>query len=157
MRGQQAAGVSALVLAGLVLTGCTASAEPAASPPAETTQAEAPKDDVALDVAACDAVSDVMTIVDNADIALHEGRMAAQEQQGWYKVATRTLDRIPSTGDSAISQGVADMKEAAPAVPTGAWSEPIDMEPAWRIAVTSLSAPCEAVDAELTLQGFTGG
>ena len=158
MRGQQAAGVSALVIAGLVLTGCGASAEPAATPPAEMTQADAAENDVALDVAACEAISDVLTIVENADIALREGRMAAQEQQGWYKIAVRTLDRIPSTGDGAISQGVADMKEAGPAV--DAWMSPepvvIDLRP-WLGVFIDLEEPCLAVDVQLAVSMFTGG
>lgn len=158
MRRNQAVGVSVLLLAGLLLTGCGARAEPASTPSADPTQAEAPEDGVALDAAACDAVSEVLTIVDNANVALREGRMAAQEQQGWYEVATRVLDRIPSSDDRAVSQSIAELKLAVPAVPAGTWSEPIDFtSAAWRSAFSPLRELCVAADAELTIQAFTGG
>ncbi|MEK8225964.1 hypothetical protein NKG05_07660 [Oerskovia sp. M15] len=73
---------------------------------------------MAQDAAACAAVSDVQTIVENADTALSEGRMATQEQQGWYVVAARTLHRIPSSGDSAVSQGSPTCRRPSP------WSRP---------------------------------
>lgn len=160
MRGKQAAGMSALVFAGLVLAGCGggAGAEPEPSPPSETTQADAAEDAAVRDAAACAAVSDVMTIVDNADIALREGRMAAQEQEGWYEVATRTLDRIPSSDDGAVSQGVADLKEAAPAVKAGTKGEPVGVRSdAWHDALATLDEPCLAVDSQLAISAFTGG
>ncbi|SDB93238.1 hypothetical protein SAMN05216410_1001 [Sanguibacter gelidistatuariae] len=157
MRGKQAAGASALVLAALMVAGCgSASAEP--EPTGEATQADTTEEDTARDVAACKAVSDVMTIADNADIALSEGRMAAQEQRGWYDVATRVLDRIPSTGDDAVSQGVADLKETAPPLTPGTGAEPLGIgSDAWGNALATLAEPCLAVDAELTYHVFTGG
>ena len=146
------------MLAGLVLTGCGANAEPAATSSAETTQADVAKDDTARDAAACKAVSDVMTIADNVDIALSEGRMAAQEQRGWYDVATRVLDRIPSTGNDAVSLGVADLKEAAPPLTPGTGAEPLGIgSDAWYDALATLDEPCLAADAELTIHVFTGG
>lgn len=160
MRGKRTTGVSALVLVGLMVAGCgggtVAESEPTS--PAETTPADAHEDDVARDAAACEAVSDVMTIVENADIALNEGRMAAQEQQGWYEVAIHTLDRIPSTGDGAVSQGVADLKNAGPAVDSWTRSEPVVINwQTWGHAIFALDGPCLAVDAQLATSVFTGG
>lgn len=157
MRRKQAAGASALVLVALMTAGCGgASAE--SGPTGEATQADTTVEDTARDVAACEAVSDVMTIVENADIALSEGRMAAQEQQGWYEVATHTLDRIPSTGDGAVSQGVANLKEAGPAVDVWTRAEPVVIRSkAWSEALATLMEPCLAVDSELAISVFTGG
>ncbi|WP_435736141.1 hypothetical protein V5D56_15255 [Cellulosimicrobium sp. PMB13] len=146
MRGSRAAGGSALVLVALLVAGCSSASSEPPEPTGEVAQVDAPGDAVAQDAAACAAVSDVMTIVENADVALSEGRMAAQEQQGWYAVATRSLDRIPSSGDGAVSRGIADLQEAV-----GVRSD------AWNDALTALGEPCLAVDAELTISMFTGG
>lgn len=158
MRGQRAAGASALVLVALMMAGCTGASSAQPAPPDKVAQADAPGGDAARDAAACAAVSDVQTIVENADIALSEGRMAAQEQQGWYGVATRVLDRIPSSGDGAVGQGVADLKKAAPAVGAGSGTEPVGIRSdAWNDALVALAAPCLVAGAELSISMFTGG
>jgi coenzyme F420-reducing hydrogenase gamma subunit len=114
--------------------------------------------DSTQDAAACAAVSDVQTIVENADIALSEGRIAVQEQQGWYEIATRALDRIPSSGDGAVSLGVADLQEAVPPVEAWTRTEPAVMKSdAWSHALEALAEPCLAVDSELTIAMFSGG
>lgn len=106
MRGRWTAGASALVLAVLMAAGCdSASTSAQPEPTGEVIQAETPQDDVGLDAAASGTVSDIQTIVENADVALREGRFTAQEQQDWYQLATRALHRIPSSGDGAVSQG----------------------------------------------------
>ncbi|MFJ4108016.1 hypothetical protein [Oerskovia enterophila] len=158
MRGKQVAGASALVLVALMVAGCSGESSALPEPTGEVVQADAPVDDAAQDAAACAAVSDVMSIVENADIALSEGRVAVQEQQGWYEVATHVLHRIPSSGDSAVSQGVADLQEAVPSVELWARTEPtVIRSDAWRDALSALDEPCLAVDSELTISMFTGG
>ena len=158
MRGQRAVGASALVFVATMMAGCSGALTAQPDPTAEVRQADAPEGDVAQDAAACAAVSDVMSIVENADIALSEGRVAVQEQQGWYEVATRVLYRIPSSGDSAVSQGVADLQEAVPAVELWARTEPtVIRSDAWRDALSALDEPCLAVDSALTISMFTGG
>ncbi|WP_211340901.1 hypothetical protein [Xylanimonas allomyrinae] len=157
-------------MAALMAAGCDAAggAEPEPDPAREAEQGdeaqadaapdEAPTADAAREAAACAAVSDVMTIVENADNALREGRMTAQEQRGWYGVATRSLGRIPAAGAGAVSQGVADLQAAAPAVDAGAADEPAGIgTAAWDDALAALAEPCLAADAELTVSAFTGG
>ncbi len=63
------------------------------------------------DEAVCTAYGDVMTILENADLGLDDGRMETQEQQGWYRLATRVLDRLPASGDGAVSQAIADLQD----------------------------------------------
>ena len=165
MLGRTAAGTSALVFVALLVSGCGGSAEAQAEPPTppetihtDASDDDAPENDAAADAAACAAVSDVMTIVENADVALREGRTAAQEQQGWYGLATRVLDRIPSDGDGAVSQGISELKAAAPAVRAGTGAEPVGVgSPAWHDALGTLADPCVAADAELAIGMFTGG
>ena len=158
MQGSKAAGASALVLVALMAAGCSGESRALPGPPEEVVQAGTSEDDVAQDVAACAAVSDVMSIVENADIALTEGRVAVQEQQGWYEVATRVLHRIPSSGDSAVSQAVADLQGTVPAVESWARTEPTAIRSdAWSVALDALAGPCLAVDSELFTSMFTGG
>src|SRR6478736_318151 len=103
-------------------------------------------DDAADDAAACTAFGDVLTIVENADVALAEGRMAAQEQHGWYQLATRVLDRLPSGGGTAVQTAVGALQEAAPAVPSGASAESTGVRsPAWSAAEVDLAAACEEI------------
>ena len=101
--------IASLTLCGaLALTGCaqdtysTGSKTPTAS--ASVTDAET-----------CQAFGDVMTIIVNADVALKEGRMQAQEHEGWYVLATRVLNRVPTRGEGAVSDAVAALKQLAPA------------------------------------------
>lgn len=157
VRGGRAVGVSAAVLVGAVLAGCSAEAGSPQAEPASTQPSEAVHEGEAadLDASACQAVSDVMTIVENADIGLREGRMAAQEQRSWYQLATRVLDRIPASDDHAVSLAIADLKAAAPLV-TGP-DLPAIGSAAWRDALAAVRDPCLAADAELTIGVFTGG
>ncbi|MFF3066039.1 hypothetical protein ACFVQ3_15965 [Oerskovia sp. NPDC057915] len=157
MRGSTTAGASALVLVALMAAGCSGESSAPPGPTGEVAQA-ASEGDTAQDAAACAAVSDVQSIVENADIALSEGRMAVQEQQGWYEVATHVLHRIPSDGESAVSLAVADLQDTVPAVETWARTEPtVIRSDAWRDAFDALAEPCVAADAELFTLMFTGG
>ncbi len=125
----------------------------AAERPAPTTADEATGDD-----AACTAFGDVLTIVENADVALAEGRMAAQEQHGWYQLATRVLGRIPADGGTDVQAAIGALQAAAPPVPSGAFAESTGVgSPAWSHAVNDLGTACDAVGAPLAISAFTGG
>ena len=155
MLGKTVAGTSALVFAALMMAGCSddAQAQPKAATPPEATQTDA-----TADASACAAVSDVMTILENADMALREGRMAAQEQQGWYRIATRVLDSIPTDDDGAVNRGVSELQEIAPAVRAGTGAEPVGLgTKAWHETLATLAGPCTAAGSELTIGMFTGG
>lgn len=125
----------------------------AATPP-KTLEAEQTE----RDAASCSALSDVMTIVENADLGVGTGRMEVQEQQGWYELAARVLGRIPSSDDTVVGQGIADLQEIAPgaAVGEGTTTQGVG-SPAWHATLATLAGPCEGVDAELVITPFTGG
>src|SRR6478736_2462717 len=127
--------------------GATAAARPSSpATPQDGAAHAAADDDAADDAAACTAFGDVLTIVENADVALAEGRMAAQEQHGWYQLATRVLDRLPSGGGTAVQTAVGALQEAAPAVPSGASAESTGVcSPAWSAAEVDLAAACEEI------------
>lgn len=159
---------AAVVLSTAVLVGCgSGGAGPAdgtEEPEAASSAAPSPatddpaQDDAPDDAATCVAFSDVMTIVENADLGLADGRMAEQERDGWYRLATRVLGRLPSGGDSAVQTAVGDLQAAAPAVAVGTFAESTGVgSPEWAQAQADLGDACEALGAPLTIAPFTGG
>ena len=164
MRRELSAGVpAALVAAVVLLGGCSADGDAEAMPaasselpqpaPATSSSIEVVRDDVT-----CTGFSDVMTIVENADIGVRDGRMDPQEQQGWYGLATRGLERVPSGGDGAVGRAVADLQEIAPAVALGAGTEVVGIGSAeWHSATEALGDACRDAGVELTIGVFTGG
>jgi len=158
--------LSTTVLGAALLGACGAGAEGGAGEVADRAAGAAaqppspapPADEAADDAAACTAFGDVLTILANADLGLAEGRMAAQEQHGWYKLATRVLDRLPSDAGTAVQTAVGALQAAAPAVPPGAFAESTGVRsPAWSEAEVDLAAACEEVGSPLAIQAFTGG
>lgn len=126
--------------------------------PAATSSKAVEAEQAEQDAASCLALSDVMTIVENADLGVNTGRMEVQEQQGWYELAARVLGRIPSSDDTVVGQGIADLQEVAPGPAAGQGTTPEGFNsPAWHDTLATLVGPCEAVDAELVIAPFTGG
>jgi hypothetical protein len=110
------------------------------------------------DAATCTAYGDVLTILENADLGLADGRMAEQERDGWYRLATRVLDRLPSGGDSAVQTAIAELQEVAPAVEPGEPTESAGPgSPEWDDAQGALGTACDALGAPLSINVFTGG
>ncbi|MGW6227963.1 hypothetical protein ACWFQT_12675 [Cellulosimicrobium cellulans] len=161
MRAKQWAAVTAVVLGAVVLSGCDGDGEADAAPPAAPDVAaveDAAGDDTAEDAAACAAYGDVLTILENADLSLADGRMDAQERDGWYRLVTRVLDRLPSDGDTAVQTAIGELQEVAPALPPGAFAESTGVHsPEWDDAEGDLGDACDAVGAPLTIDMFTGG
>lgn len=164
MRATRWVVLGAAVLVTAVLGACSAGGpdEPAGAASGATDQQPAratPADDDGQDdAAACVAFGDVLTIVENADLAFAEGRMAAQEQLGWYRLATRVLDRLPSGGDSAVQAAIGALQTASPAVPAGTSVESTGVRsPAWDQAQGDLADACDEAGAPLAISVFTGG
>lgn len=167
MRVRQWAGISAAVVVFATVSGCTTdddaqAAETAATPPPTLSEeptapapvAEEPMDDAAI----CTAYGDVMTILENADLGLDDGRLEAQEHEGWYRLATRGLHRLPASGGSAVHDAIAELQDVAPAIPSGAGEDPAGIHsPEWYDAEEALSIACDDLDAPLAIDIFTGG
>lgn len=84
--------------------------------------------------------------------------MDTQEHAGWHRLATRVLDRLPSTGDSAVHTAVAQLQEIAPAAPAGAVASTDGVRsPEWYEAEEVLGAACDDLGVPLTINVFTGG
>jgi len=99
-----------------------------------------------------------MTIVENADLGLADGRMATQEHDGWYALAARVLDRLPSSGDSAVQRAIGELQEAAPAAPSGTSADPTGVgSPRWQSAQALLDTACADLGTPLAIDVFTGG
>ncbi|MBX3093972.1 MAG: hypothetical protein KF680_05440 [Cryobacterium sp.] len=137
----------AMLCSGMLLAGCTS------TPPRD---AEEPAAEV-IDAHTCVAFGDVLTILFNADIAYRDGRIDQQEHEGWDALATRVLDRVPTRAEGAVSDAVAALKHAAPAIHAGA-SAPTGIDSvAWNEAYVQLSEACTQAGAELAVVAFTGG
>jgi hypothetical protein len=139
------------------LVGCTTSSDepppPSAAAPAE--EVVEPAGDAGA--ASCLGVGDVLTIVENADLALDEGRIEEQEHQGWYRLATRVLARLPVGGDGAVDAAVADLQAAAPPVALGAASQTSIGSADWADASNEVREACEEIGVDVALEIFTGG
>ena len=109
------------------------------------------------DAETCTAFGDVTTILANADTALAEQRMAKQEQQGWYRLATRVLHRVPTSGSGDVSDAVLALQEAVPVIALGAGYTAEFGSPEWRSGVEALIAACDRAGTELATAMFTGG
>jgi hypothetical protein len=155
-------GAAALVVAALSLASCasgsatstgdgvTASAtSPTAEPTSTTTQ-------TATDADSCDAFADVATILQNAMADLQSERMSQKEYDGWMRVATRILNRIPVSGTGDVSAAISELKAITPAVPAGSTAATEIGSPEWG-ASTSLAAACNAAGHPIAVQAFTGG
>ncbi|NHT19422.1 hypothetical protein [Cellulomonas sp. IC4_254] len=163
MRTRIWATLSTVVLGAALLAACGPGDEDrttrsTAEHPATPAPTAATRDTAEDDAAACAAFGDVLTIVENADVALAEGRMAAQEQQGWYQLATRVLGRLPADGGGAVQRAVSALQQAAPSVPSGAYAESTGVgSPEWSQAATDLGTACDEIGAPPAITAFTGG
>lgn len=132
------------------VTGCAASS-PEANTASPTAEVET------TDVETCVAFGDVITIISNASIALQEGRAETQERDGWYRIATRVLDRIPTTGEGAVHDAITQLREVAPAVEFGVVTG-VDFDTMeWADASSALAKACDSEGVEMIIEGFTGG
>ncbi|QEW03027.1 hypothetical protein [Microbacterium lushaniae] len=108
------------------------------------------------DIETCEAFTDVSTILQNAGAALHEGRMSQKEYDGWMRLATRVLDRVPTRGEGAVSDAVAALKAEYPPIPAGAQGATSIGNPGPNTAPSPADA-CEAAGYQIFAEGFTGG
>jgi hypothetical protein len=147
--------LSSLALAGaLALSGCATAAE--AKPPASQSAAPAAAEST-TDAESCTGFNDVLTITTNADKGLRDARMAEQEQMGWYRLATRILDGVPTSGQGAVSDTIAALKSIAPEIKLGA-IEPTEIgSTEWNQGVQDLSTACAAAGTEMAAESYTGG
>ena len=134
----------------LALVGCTTGSElaPSASPSAAAS---------VTDEVTCAAFGDVLTITANADAGLRDGRMASQEQQGWYRLATRVLDRVPTSGSGDVNDATNALKDAAPVINLGGMSSSGIGSAEWNDGLDQFHFACADVGAETAVQMFTGG
>lgn len=149
-----------VIIAGIA--GCAAPASSAdVSPDGEgtilVTTAPVTPEAAVTDKESCEAFGDVLTITTNADADLHDGRMTQKEHDGWYRLATRVLDRVPTSGDGTVSDTITALKEAAPAIRSGALGKSGIGTDAWITAGDPLLQACTEAGSDLVSESFTGG
>lgn len=156
--------VGLLTLTGtLALAGCAASDVPTpgdatSSASAQTTPEDAEADGLATtDTDTCAAIGDVMTIGFNAELAAREGRMTSQEEQGWYRLATRVLHLVPTRGEGPVSEAVTELQAAIPQSAPGAMGTSLMESDEWQSALPGLLEACAAAGSEIATSSFTGG
>lgn len=108
------------------------------------------------DVQSCEAFADVATILHNATADLRSGSISQQEYDGWMRLATRVLGRIPTTGQGAVSDAIATLQAGAPALPAGSRAANPINTPEWN-ASTSVAQACQDAGGPVTVEAFTGG
>jgi hypothetical protein len=147
--------LSSLALTGsLALSGCAAAAvtEPSAAPSVAPAAAAS-----TTDAESCTGFNDVLTITTNAEKGFRDARMAEQEQMGWYRLATRILDGVPTSGEGAVSDAIAALKSIAPEIKLGS-IEPTEIgSTEWNSSVQDLSTACAAAGTEMAVESYTGG
>ena len=136
-----------LLIGAAMLVGCSSSPPPE---PSATEQA-------VTDASTCEAFGDVLTITGNADIALDQGRIQRLEHDGWERLATRVLDRLPTTGEGAVSEVIAQLRETAPAIASGAGFSTGIGSAGWHEGVRALLEACQSAGSDLAAEAFTGG
>lgn len=139
------------------VAGCAAPAAEAAPTPVPTvTVTPAPVDPAVTAAESCAAFSDVLTILHNATVAQMDGRIGEREFDGWMRLATRVLDRVPISGEGAVSDAITALQQVAPPVRIGAQDSTTIGSPEWYSAA-ELAAACEAAGAQLSAEGWVGG
>ncbi|MDW4574081.1 hypothetical protein R8Z57_14975 [Microbacterium sp. M3] len=109
------------------------------------------------DAETCAAISDVLTILFNTEAAVRDGRMEAHEQRSWDRLAARIMDRTPVSGETALSQTVADLQQSILDSVPGALGTTLTGTDAWATALPTIREQCIQAGAELSTEGFVGG
>lgn len=152
------AAVVGSVLVALAASGCAASAQVGdASPSNSGEPADPTASTVWTDEDTCAAFGDVLTILNNTGAAVVESRMSDQEQQGWLRLATRVQDHISAASEGPVAEALADLKEAAPAIPAGSADNSAIGSNEWMQAGTELREACTSAGYEVVSEGFVGG
>lgn len=105
----------------------------------------------------CSAISETVSIKFNADLAVQQGRMTSHEQQGWYRLATLTLDRVPTRGAGAVNEKVTALQAAVPPVALSAPHTAQIGSEEWQAVLPEVVAACAEAGSEVPIVSFTGG
>ena len=75
----------------------------------------------------------------------------------WYRLATRVLDRVPTSDAGSVSEAVTDLQtEFRPIAPGGMGATPIGTD-TWDTAYSVVYDSCEEAGFTIETWGFTGG
>lgn len=150
LRGVQRWVASFTAVAMLALTGCATGAT-------EVPPSASGADGDITDAETCAAIGDVLSTTLNADVAVGEGRMTAQEQGGWYRLASIVLDRVPIRGEGSVGAAAHALQASAPPVALAAAGRTAIGSDEWREGVTAVMQACEDAGSEIAVVAFTGG
>jgi hypothetical protein len=147
--------VGAIVLASaLTLTGCGAADDPAVGAAPTPTE---PERVAVTDKETCAGIGDIAAITFNTDMAVFQGRMTTEEQQNWYRMATRVLDRVPTSGAGSVSEAVTNLQTEFPPIAPGGMGATAIGTDKWDTAYSAVYDSCEKAGFTIETWGFTGG
>ncbi len=105
----------------------------------------------------CGAFGDVLTILNNADVAWREGRFADSEMSGARILAARVQARIVAEPGSEIADALARMQEAVQPADSGFSLRGDFTSAEWREAQDDFFLACDAEGFPPATQAWTGG
>ena len=142
----------------LAVAGCATPATGSQAPTSGQNSAAVPASaDPVTDADTCLAIGEVVSVTFNADVAVGEGRMGAQEQGGWYRLATTVLAVVPTRAEGPVSEAVTALQAAVPPVPLAAAGRTEIGSDAWHEQLAAVFNACEEAGSEVATVAFTGG
>lgn len=125
-----------------------------ASPSASASAASASS---VADAETCEAYGDVLTIITTAENGRLTERMPPQEYNGWLRLATRILDRVPVSGEGQVTEAIRTLQEIAPPVPLGTDGPSQIGTEEWWLANGPLYEACDAAGTAVSADSYIGG
>lgn len=146
----------------VLASGCTAAANtndagPTPSTIASTTAPASPAPSSGTDADSCGAFGDVLTIITTAENGRVTERMPPQEYNGWLRLATRVLDRVPLSGEGQVTEAIRTLQELAPPIPLGTDGPSEIGSQEWWLATSPLYEACDAAGFPVSAESYIGG
>jgi hypothetical protein len=106
----------------------------------------------------CAEVSDVLTIIANAQSSFRDGRSIAQEYDGAMQLAARIMSRVQVENGTDLAKAIAAGKAVATATPVGRVGPVLNPDSKeWGAAIGTISDACLAAGEQVGISMWTGG
>jgi len=140
----------ALALLVLALGGCAAIPAPVPAP--------IPTNDPISAETTCTDLSNMLTLISNAEESNRAGRMNGQELTGAVALADALLLSVDVEPDTALADEVSILTNLGAEHGVHGYGGPADNEDSeWHASIDNVMVACEAEGAELYRMGWTGG
>ncbi|ANG85125.1 hypothetical protein A8L33_06775 [Microbacterium aurantiacum] len=99
----------------------------------------------------------MLTIITTAENGRVTERMPPQEYNGWLRLATRVLDRVPLSGEGQVTEAIRTLQELAPPIPLGTDGPSEIGSQEWWLATSPLYEACDAAGFPVSAESYIGG